>query len=198
VLRTFAGGLGLAALVAATVVGAFAAYGAFGSYAPASFTTGKPPAAAPAVTGTANPESATAGELRWTVEEVRRVGELRSYTSPPSTERGDFLVVTFTVENLSGGPITLTGDSMALVSGDGRTERPVANLNAKFVAPEEDLLFSESGLLDGKEKKRGRVNFSLSAPFGGTRSGAGLSGLELEVGDANPTAENEKRLNLRF
>ncbi len=83
-------------------------------------------------------------------------------TFPPTTLRGNFLIVTFSVENTSEGPVTLTEDSMAL--------------------------------LDPGEKREGRVNFDLSVPIGADPS-ADLSGFRLELGDGDPTVEEEELID---
>lgn len=193
-MRSLASIIGLIALVAAIVIGALAALGVFGEM-PVSFRT-NPSAVeeAPTQTGPVSfsPGSVTAGGLSWTVTGVRRTAELRAYSLPPGTKRGDFLVVRFTVKNTSDLPVTLTAESMALV-GEGSKEVPAAADNSQYVPPEKNLLFSEFGLLKPGEKKRGRVNFSLRRPLGGSE---GISGLRLQLGDADPRASEEKYVRL--
>jgi Domain of unknown function (DUF4352) len=201
VLRVVASALGLFALIAAIVVGALAATGLL-SDAPRSSQVGGSQASIEEEAARAKPaarlinESVSAGDLSWSVVEVRQVTELRSYTFPPTTLRGNFLVVTFSVKNTSDGPLTLTEDSMALLDEEGVRDSPAASVNSEYVDPEEAILFNERGLLEPGEKEEGKVNFDLSAvPFGVDPS-ADLSGFRLELGDADPTAEEEELVDL--
>lgn len=190
------------ALIAAIVVGALAAVGIFGEAPTSSSLTASEPGAA-AKAAPATPvrrkidESVTTGDLRWTVDEARRVGELRAYTLPPSTLRGDFLTVTFTVENTSDEPVTLTQDSMALAGDEGQEGHPPANLNSEYVEPEKAMLFNEEGLLDPGEEREGKVNFDLAAPFG-TNPITDLSGLRLLLADEVATRGEGEYVDLGF
>lgn len=140
-------------------------------------------------------ESVSAGKLEWTVHEVRRVGELHAYTLPPSTPRGDFVIVTFSVKNASDGPVTLTDESIALVNDEGLTGHPAPVTNSEYVVPEKAILFNERGLLDPGEKKEGRVNFDLRIPFN-VEPSADLTGFRLQLGDGDPTVEEGKLIDL--
>lgn len=141
-------------------------------------------------------QKTTAGALSWTVTDVRRVKELHTYTSPPGTENGDFLVVTFTVKNVSKIPVTLTDNSLVLIYRNARTKRlPAAVNNTQYIPPAKDLLFTKESLLNPGETKKGRVNFDLT-PFG-SRPPDNLSGLALRLGDAAPTAHDEKYVKLK-
>lgn len=199
-LRIVASALGLIALVAAIVVGSLAALG-FLSDAPTSSQVGGSEAdateEAPRTESRVLDESVRAGRLEWTVREVSRTGRLRAYTMPPTTLHGDFVVVTFAVRNASDGPITLTDESIALVDEDGLTGHPAPVVNSEYVPPEKAILFNERGLLDPGERAEGRVNFDLGIPFG-IEPSANLSGLRLELGDADPTVEEEKAMELPF
>ena len=199
-MRVIASALGLVALVAAIVVGALAATGVL-SDAPTSSRVGGSQASVEEEAARAEPvarvidESVTAGNLSWTVDEARLVTELRSYTFPPTTLRGNFLIVTFTVENTSDGPVTLTEEAMALLDEEGVKDSPAASVNSEYVDPEKGILFNEKGLLDPGETREGRVNFDLSVPFGVDPS-ADLSGFRLELGDADPAVEEEELVDL--
>src|SRR5919206_3122007 len=128
-MRTFFGMLGLISLIAATVIGSLAVVGIL-SGAATSSRVGEPGRHAAEESARVEPtkrvldESVRAGKLEWTVHEVRRTSELHSYTYPPTTLHGDFLVVTFAVENVSDVPITLSGDSIVLVDENGLKGHP--------------------------------------------------------------------------
>lgn len=200
-MRSFFGVLGLLSLIAAIIVGSLAAVGVL-SDAATSSRVGAPgrsaaqeEAARTEPTGRILNESVSAGNLEWTVHEVSRRSELHAYTYPPTTLRGDFLVVSFAVKNTSEGPVTLTEDSIALVDGNGLEGRPAASANSEYVDPDKALLFNERGLLEPGEEEEGRVNFDLSVPFGIDPSSE-LSGFRLQLGDGDPRAEEGERLDL--
>jgi hypothetical protein len=202
VLKAVASTLGILAMIAAMVVGALAATGVL-SHAPTSSQVGGSQASlkeegAPQTKPAAKliNESVSAGDLSWTVVEVRQVSELRSYTFPPTTLRGNFLVVTFTVENTSDAPITLTEDSMALLDEEGLRDSPAASINSEYVEPQKAILFNEGGLLEPGEKREGKVNFDLSGVPLGIEPSTDLSGLRLKLGDADPTVEEERLVDL--
>ena len=199
-MRAILGGLGLGAMLAVIVVGSLAALGVL-SEAPTNPGVGGSEANAAEETtqvqSKAIDESVSAGKLDWTIEEARRVSELRAYTLPPSTLHGDFLVVTFTVKNTSDGPVTLTGNSMALVGEEGLTGHPTAIVNSEYVVPERAILFNERGLLEPGDERKGVVNFDLEIPFG-VEPSADLTGFRLKLGDGDPTAQEEKLVDLRL
>ena len=198
-MRSFAGMVGVLALIAALVVGALAATGVLTD---AATSTGVGGSEAEAETPKSErttvsiEESVEAGALSWTVPEARRTGEIHSYTYPPTILHGDFIVVTFTVENDSDGPITLTDEAMSLVDKEsGTTGHPAASVNGEYVPPVRDPLFTESGLLDPGEEVDGRVNFDLNVPFGQDPT-LDRSGFSLELGDGDPTLDEEERVDL--
>jgi len=200
-MKSFFGMLGLLSLIAAIVIGSLAAIGVLSNAATSSRVGAPGNSAAQGEAAQIEPtervlnESVSAGKLHWTVHEVRRKSELHSYTYPPTTLRGDFLAVTFTVENTSDGPITLTEDSIGLVDENGLEGHPAASVNSEYVDPGKAILFNDGGLLDPREEKEGRVNFDLGIPFGVDPS-ADLSGFRLQLGDGDPTVEEGKRLDL--
>lgn len=199
-LRSAAGMLGLIALLAATLVGALAATGVLseaatsptvgGSQAQTSHERVEPKTSS-------IDETVRAGKLSWTVKEARRVNVLHAFTIPPSPLRGNFVVVTFSVENVSDGPVTLGSQSMTLVDEKGRASPPAASVNSEYVVPEKAILFNERGLLDPGEKEEGRVNFDLAVPFEVDPS-ADISGFTLRLDDGEPTQKDEKYVDLGF
>jgi len=141
-------------------------------------------------------ESVEAGSVSWTISEARRTGEIRSYTYPPTTLSGDFIIIAFSIENISDGPITLTEEEMTLVDeGTGTADGPAASVNGEYVPPARNPLFTEEGLLDPGEEAEGEVNFDLSVHFGQDPT-LDLSGFKLQLGDGDPSAEEEKRVDL--
>src|SRR5215210_8913969 len=200
-MRSFFGMLGLLSLIAAIIVGSLAAVGVL-SDATTSSRVGAPgnsaaqeEAARTGPTGRVLNESVSTGKLEWTVREVSRRSELHAYTYPPTTLRGDFLVVSFTVKNTSEGPVTLTEGSIALVDRNGLEGRPAASVNSEYVDPKKAILFNERGLLEPGEEEEGRVNFDLSVPFD-VEPSSDLSGFRLQLGDGDPRAEEGERLDL--
>jgi len=191
--------VGVLALLAALVVGGLAAIGVLSDAATSTGIGGSEAEAETPEGGKTTvsiEESVEAGALSWTVSEARRTGEIHSYTYPPTILRGDFIVITFSVENTSDGPITLTDEEMALVDEESGTKgRPAASVNGEYVPPARDPLFTESGLLDPGEQVDGRVNFDLNVPFGQDPA-LDRSGFSLELGDGDLTAEEEKGVDL--
>jgi len=191
--------VGVLALLTAFVVGGLAAIGVLSDAATSTGIGGsEAEAETPKSERTTVPieESVEAGALSWTVSEARRTGEIHSYTYPPTILRGDFIIITFTVENVTNGPITLNNEAMSLVDKEsGTTGHPAASVNGEYVPPVRDPLFTESGLLDPGEEVNGRVNFDLNVPFSQDPT-LDRSGFSLELGDGDPTAEEEKRVDL--
>lgn len=200
-------GLGIAALAAALVAGTLATIWGVG----AGGTVGKPSIQGRTIVAPAQAklslavkpskfigvgQKTTAGALSWTVTGVRTVKELHTYTSPPGTQSGDFLVVSYTVKNVSRIPVTLTDNSLVLIYRNARSKRlPSAVINTQYVSPAKDLLFTKESLLNPGETKKGEVNFDLS-PFGSIPP-ASLAGFALQLGDANPNVHEEKYVKLK-
>jgi hypothetical protein len=176
-MRNLAAMLGLIALGIAIVVGTFAAYGAFGEKA----ATGSNIAgieATPEQTKQAElttPEasigqSVTTGDVSWTITDARQATELHRYTLPPHTEPGDFVVLTFSVENVSRQPVTLDGDQITLIDSEGNEFRALSSRNSSYVVPEKAILFNEQGILKPGETKEGEVNFEVLPTSSGFRA----------------------------
>jgi hypothetical protein len=202
VLRLVASALGLVALVAAMVVGALAATGVLGEATTSSRVGGsqaetqeEPTFVKPATRSI--DRSVVAGKLSWTVDEARRVNVIHGFTLPPSPLRGNFVIVTFGVENVSDGPITLNPESLVIVDEQGRKSAPAASVNTEYVVPRYAILFNEGALLYPGEKKEGKAVFDLSVAFGVNPS-ADLSGFRLQLGDGDPTREENKFVDLGF
>ena len=201
-LRLVASALGLVALVAAMVVGALAATGVLGEAATSSRVGGSQ-VETPEEPTLVKPEtrsidsSAVAGKLSWTVDEARLTNVVRGFALPPDPLRGNIVVVTFSVENVSDGPVTLNPESLVIVDEEGRKSPPAASVNTEYVVPKYAILFNEGGLLDPGEKNEGKVVFDLSVPFG-VNPTADLSGFRLQLGDGDPTKEEEKFVDLGF
>ncbi|HET7478400.1 MAG TPA: DUF4352 domain-containing protein [Rubrobacteraceae bacterium] len=148
-------------------------------------------------------KSATAGKLKWTIHDASRMAEIRKFTIPSTTKRGDFVRVTFTVKNVSKTPVTLDARSLTLIDKTGFKDYPAAGVNSEYIVPSKAILFNDEGLLDPGEERNGEVNFDLAVPFGAHPSGlrlgdTGTSGFHLELGDAEPTAHHEKTVKLGF
>lgn len=199
-LKNIAGTLGLLALIAAIVIGALAALGII-SDAPTKFGVGKSEAEIAPISARSEQATKTfdkfldAGDLSWEIGKVSRVAKLETYTYPPMTLRGHFLVVNFSVTNKSDVPVTLGDGSIILKDTNGLKDRPAASVNSEFVVPRKNILFNDEGLLEPGEKKEGTVHFDLSVPFG-TDPKADLKGFSLEVDDGDPTVEKERELKL--
>jgi len=191
-LRLVASGLGLVALVAAMVVGALAATGILGE---ASETPEEPMLVKPETRSI--DRSVVADKLSWTVDEARLTNVVHGFALPPDPLRGNFVIVTFSVENVSEGHITLNPESLVIVDEEGRKSPPAASVNTEYVVPKYAILFNEGALLDPGEKKEGKVVFDLNVPFGVNPS-AHLSGFRLELGDGDTTKKEEKCVDLGF
>ena len=194
--------LGLIGLIAALGVGAFAATGVLSEAVTSPNVGGSkveisPEAVKAEPTTSFIDRSVRAGKLSWTVEEARRINVLPGFALPPDPLHGDFVTVTFSVENTSEGPVTLGSESLTLVDEMGRESPPAASVNSEYVVPERAILFNERGLLEPGEKKEGRVNFDLTVPFE-IEPSADLSGFRLRLDDAEPTRTDEKYVNLGF
>ncbi len=201
-MRGIAGALGLVALIAAIVVGALAAMGIL-SDAARSYRVGGSEVNIVPATRQFEPktrligETVTAGELTWTVDTARQTTEVKGFALPPAPLRGNLVVVNFTVKNVSDGPVTLTPESLVLVDEVGRETPPAASVNTEYVVPEYAILFNERRLLDPGEEREGKVIFDLEVPFEVDPS-ANLSGFQLQLGDGDPTVEEEKQVDLGF
>lgn len=201
-LRSAAGGLGILAFMGAIVVGSLAAMGIISDAARSFYVGGSEADIVPA-TRHSEPETrligetATAGGLTWTVYSARRTTEVKGFALPPAPLRGDFVIVSFAVENVSDGPVTLTPESLVLVDEAGRESPPAASVNTEYVVPEYAVLFNERALLDRGEEEKGRIVFDLEVPFGVNPS-ADLSGFRLRLGDGDPTVEEERYVDLGF
>lgn len=194
--------LGLIGLIAALGVGAFAATGVLSEAVTSPNVGGSkveisPEADKAEPTTSFIDRSVRAGKLSWTVAEARRINVLPGFALPPDPLHGDFVTVTFSVENASDGPVTLGSKSLTLVDEKGRESPPAASVNSEYVVPERAILFNERGLLEPGERKEGRVNFDLTVPFEVDPS-ADLSGFRIRLDDAEPTRTDEEYVNLGF
>src|SRR5215217_9288653 len=194
--------LGLIGLAAALVIGALAATGVLSQAATSSNVGGSKVEISPEAdkvrpTTSSIDRSVRAGKLLWTVEEARRVNVLPGFTLPPDPLHGDFVTTSFSVENISDGPVTLGSESMTLVDEKGRKSPPAASVNSEYVEPEEAILFNERGLLDPGEREAGRVNFDLAVPFEVDPS-ADLSGFRLRLDAGDQTEREEEYVDLGF
>jgi hypothetical protein len=202
VLRSAAGMLGLIGLAAALVIGALAATGVLSQAATSPNVGGSKVEISPEAdkvrpTTSSIDRSVRAGKLLWTVEEARRVNVLPGFALPPDPLHGDFVTISFSVENISDGPVTLGTESMTLLDEKGRESPPAASINSEYVEPENAILFNERRLLEPGEENRGRVNFDLTVPFEISPS-ADLSGFRLRLDDDDPTRREEKYVDLGF
>ncbi len=193
-VRTVASTLGLVTLLVAIVVGTLAAFGAFGP----KVTTSSPvvPLEAipertvqdePTADAAAIGETVTAGDVSWTVTDAHRESELRRYTFPPEEVPGNFVPLTFTVENVSEEPFTLEAEEITLFDREGNEYRPAADRNDSFIEHEKNLLFSEAGLLEPGQTKEGEVNFQVLPR---------ASGFTAQLGDTNPNTSEEEYVDL--
>lgn len=201
-LRSAAGMLGLIGLAAALVVGAFAATGVLSDAVTSPNVGGSKAEISPEAdkaepTTSSIERSVRAGKLSWTVEKASRVNVLPGFALPPDPLHGDFVTITFSVENASDGPVTLGSESLHLVDEKGRESPPAASVNSEYVEPERAILFNERRLLEPGERREGRVNFDLTVPFEIDPS-ADLSGFRLRLDDGDPRRTNEKYVDLGF
>ena len=187
--------LGLLALFVAIIVGMLATFGAFGKKAstgplpesPRERTSAAQEVEQAKETAVSTSETVAAGDVSWTVTDARRISEIHKISYPPKTQSGNYVHLTFTAKNVSDGPVTLTADSMTLLGDDGQKYPAEAAVNSDYVAPEKNILFSEKSLLKPGETKEGEVNIEL--PTGASSSIA-------ELGDTDPTTNEEKYVNL--
>ncbi len=196
-MRTTASGLGIAALLAAIVVGMLATFGAFGKKAPISTIPPGLEAAKVAQqqtgpggqTAATIGETVTAGDVAWTVIDANRENEVVSYTFPIERLPGPYVSIDFTVENVSERPITLTKDTITLFDAEGNKFRAEPDRNDAFVVPEKNVLFNEFGLLKPGESKEGKANFTVLE---------NSSGFTARLGDTDPTVSEGVNVNLGF
>ncbi len=176
------------------VVGTVAAFGGIGEKAPQGPQTVAEETTAEEVSElveTATPlgETVTAGDVSWTVDEARRESELTKDTPPPKPRSGNFVVVTFTVENVSEEPFTLSAGEMTIIDNEGRRFPAEAALNSGYVPHDLNILFNERSLLEPGMTREGEVNFELPV---------GASGLVLQLGDADPNVDEEQNVDLEL
>lgn len=197
-IRNFAGLLGLVALLAATVIGMLVVAGLI---APGSPERGPQfinvREAEKKVERDVIDETLKTGDVSWTIHEAKLTNKISTYTFPPTTRTGAFIEITFIAENISDIPVTLEGESVALVGPEGQEDPANADTNAKFVRPDLNLLFSEHGLIAPGESKEGKVYFDLDVPFG-VESMDEVSGFEARFEGTDPTAVNAETIALKF
>ena len=193
--RSAFGMLGLIALGAAIVVGTFAAFtksepGTFSS--PVISLDAMPnevrPSALTAETASIE-EPVTTGDVSWTITDANKVHEVSKYTFPPATEPGDFVTLTFEVENVSEEPVTLAEEELTLVDSEGRVYRAEPDINDAFVEHEKNVLFGEASLLEPGQKKEGKANFQVLPE---------ASGFRAHLGDTDPTTSEGEYVDLEF
>src|SRR5215217_5561702 len=124
-IRNVGSTLGLLVMGALIVVGMLAAFGAIGNKVPQSPQVEASETTTEQVSqleqdATPLGEAVTAGDVSWTVTDARRVTELHKATPPPKPWPGNFVVVTFTVENVSEEPVTLVPGEMVIIDNEGR------------------------------------------------------------------------------
>lgn len=187
--------LGIFGLFAAIIVGMLATFGAFGPKAPVQTSSAAGQEATVKTTGqragqaASVGETVTAGDLSWTVTAAQPKDELRKYTYPPETTPGDYVHLEFTVENVSGRPVTLTGEAVAVYDAAGTEYLPEPDRNSSYVKHEYNILFNELGLLQPGERREGKVNVGVLP---------NAEGFVVELGDTDPTASEERYVELGF
>lgn len=193
-VRNVAGALGIVGLFAGIALGMFATFGFFGPKASVEGTA----AGLEATTETANRraeqavsigETVRAGDVSWTVTAARPLDEVSKYTFPPGTIPGNFVRLDFTVENVSERPVTLTDEAIALYDAAGTEYLPEPDRNSSYVPAEYNVLFNELGLLQPGETREGKVNFEVLP---------NAAGFVAQLGDTDPTASEEKYVDLGF
>lgn len=191
-MRSVFGALGLVALFVAIVVGT---YGAFVIKPPAgpdiaagleaTSEATNPQAGQAAAIG----EAVTAEDISWTVTDARQETELHTYTFPPKSAPGSYVSMDFTVENVSEGPATLTGETITLVDASGIEYQPEPDRNTTFIRPELNILFSEYSLIEPGASKEGKVNFEVLP---------NSSGFRVLLGGTDPTVSEGRYVDLGF
>ncbi len=190
--------LGLIALGAAIVVGTLAAFGVLGKNEELPFSSPVIPLDAmpnevrpSALTADAASieETVAAGDVSWTVTDASKENELRKYTFPPANEPGNFVTLTFEVENVSEEPITLAEEEITLVDSEGRVYRAEPDINDAFVEHDENVLFGEASHLKPSQRKEGKANFQVLPD---------ASGFRAHLGDTDPTTSEGEYVDLGF
>jgi hypothetical protein len=197
-IRNFAGLLGLVALLAATVIGMLVVAGFIAPGAPErgpQFINVRE--AEKEVESKTIDRTMEVGDVAWTIHEAKLTNKISTYTFPPTTRTGAFIEITFTAENISEVPVTLEGESVALVGPEGQEDPANADTNAKFVRPDLNILFNEHGLIAPGESKEGKANFDLDVPFG-VESMEEVSGFEVRLKGTDPTVVNAEEIELGF
>lgn len=193
-MRAAASALGLLVLGAAIVVGAFAAFGAFGPKAPQSPQTSSEgttteQARKAKQEAVSLGQTVTTGDLSWTISEAHPTTVIDKVIPPPRPRYGNFVVVTFTVKNVSDEPVTLVPGDMAIIDNDGEDFSSEAALNSGYVEFDRSPLFNELSLLEPGASREGEVNFELPV---------GAKGAVVRLGDGDPVANDEKYVDLEL
>ncbi len=193
--RSAFGMLGLIALVAAIVIGTFAAFtksepGTFSSpVIPLDAMPNEVRPSALTADAASLEETVDAGDVSWTVIDANKIHEVSKYTFPPASEPGAFVTLTFEVENVSEEPVTLAEEEITLVDDEGRVYRAEPDINDAFVEHEKNLLFGEASLLKPGQKKEGKANFQVLPE---------ASGFRAHLGDTDPTTSEGEYVDLGF
>jgi hypothetical protein len=202
VTRSVFGTLGIIALFVAMALGLLASYGAFAEKPLIAFSGQTPPGSEPGGTTTTKQvsqikqraipigETATTGNLTWTVTDAHKASEIhKPMPPPPMTRSGNFVTVSFTVKNVSEGPVTLTPDMLTLFSNDGHKFSPQSKDNGGWIEADKNILFGEASLIQPGDTKEGEANIELPA---------GVSVSALQVGDTKQRASSEGYVNLEL
>jgi hypothetical protein len=128
-------------------------------------------------------ETATVGDLAWTVTNARQANQLTSQFLEP--KQGNFIVVDFNFLNNGSEAVTLTQNSISLLDDQGRTSEPDTDTFG-YIDPNKNILLEQ---VNPGVTSQGEVIFSVAPDAGG---------FKMEVGDGNPFSNENAQIDLGF
>lgn len=129
----------------------------------------------------------TAGDIEWTVTDVRQTDQLsqESFGQFGDTKTGNFIVVDLLFTNNGDNPSTLSPQSLTLLDSSDRESRPDTDIIGYI--PNERNIFLEQ--VNPGVTREGTVIFTVAPD---------ASGFRLQVGDANPFGGEDALVDLGF
>ncbi len=128
-------------------------------------------------------ESVTAGDVEWQVTNARQATQLTSEFMEP--KQGNFVVVDFAFTNNGTEPVTLDGESLSLIDGEGRTFKTDTETFG-YIDPAKDIFLDQ---VNPGVSQQGEVIFTVAPD---------ASDFTLEAGDTAIFSDEVGRIDLGF
>jgi hypothetical protein len=127
-------------------------------------------------------ETVTAGDVSWQVTNARQATQLTSEFMEP--KQGNFVVVDFAFTNNGTEPVTLDGESLSLIDGEGRTFKTDPDTFG-YIDPAKDIFLDQ---VNPGVAQQGEVIFTVAPD---------ASDFTLEAGDTAIFSDEVGRIDRR-